>query len=274
MLKGDYPVDFKDVNAKFWAYSYIDKLAANEVTNGYMDLTFKPNHYVTRAQMAACIYRALTGSPFNPEKYKDHLSFETFQVKNGAFYFDNMNPKLPGSKINPYIQRQIYSVVQALIDTRYYTKVSYNSSNAAESRVAIQFGRNPAFIAKANYNFSFLMWDQAYQKPHYSNHSDKIVISLFINRLWDDYHNRIKGEYAETYIKDKLKNSLEALFGQGTGEKVFAYVYPLYHSHQEFWMNYNSRETFMKNLGTKKIDNLQVNVEAFQSEIIVTFSYR
>ncbi|MFS1517132.1 S-layer homology domain-containing protein [Bacillus sp. SCS-151] len=59
-LAGQAAADFKDVPADHWAYKEISALAANGVTTGYEDQTFKPNNYVTRAQFSAFLYRILT----------------------------------------------------------------------------------------------------------------------------------------------------------------------------------------------------------------------
>ncbi|MFC3882201.1 S-layer homology domain-containing protein [Bacillus songklensis] len=50
---------FKDVPASFWAKDYIHALSSNNVTTGYSDQTFKPNHFTTRAQFAAFLYRSI-----------------------------------------------------------------------------------------------------------------------------------------------------------------------------------------------------------------------
>lgn len=44
--------DFTDVNARYWAYDYIMKLADNGITRGYPDNTFKPANKITRAEVS------------------------------------------------------------------------------------------------------------------------------------------------------------------------------------------------------------------------------
>jgi len=55
------PVDptFPDVAPGFWAFQYIEALAASEITTGFPDGTFRPLEPVTRAQMATFLARAL-----------------------------------------------------------------------------------------------------------------------------------------------------------------------------------------------------------------------
>lgn len=58
-LKGMRVKDFSDVTKDYWAYSQIHSLAANNVTTGYPDNTYKPGETVTRAQYSAFLYRIL-----------------------------------------------------------------------------------------------------------------------------------------------------------------------------------------------------------------------
>jgi hypothetical protein len=48
-----------DVAPDFWAFQYIEALAASEITTGFPDGTFHPTEPVTRAQMATFLVRAL-----------------------------------------------------------------------------------------------------------------------------------------------------------------------------------------------------------------------
>lgn len=61
-LQGTSNVYFSDVPTSYWAYQYITRLAANNITTGYSDGTFKPKNKVTRAQFAAFVARALNDS--------------------------------------------------------------------------------------------------------------------------------------------------------------------------------------------------------------------
>jgi parallel beta-helix repeat protein len=54
------PVAFKDVPANYWAKTYIEALASQNIIAGFPDGTFKPNEPVTRAQFATIITKALT----------------------------------------------------------------------------------------------------------------------------------------------------------------------------------------------------------------------
>lgn len=54
------PVAFKDVPANYWAKSYIEALASQNIIAGFPDRSFKPNEPVTRAQFATIVTKALT----------------------------------------------------------------------------------------------------------------------------------------------------------------------------------------------------------------------
>ncbi|MEH2111822.1 DUF1565 domain-containing protein [Nostoc sp.] len=54
------PVAFKDVQANFWAKTYIEALASQNIIAGFPDGSFKPNEPVTRAQFATIVTKALT----------------------------------------------------------------------------------------------------------------------------------------------------------------------------------------------------------------------
>ncbi|WP_375514128.1 DUF1565 domain-containing protein [uncultured Nostoc sp.] len=53
-------VAFKDVPANYWAKTYIEALASQNIIAGFPDGSFKPNDPVTRAQFATIVTKALT----------------------------------------------------------------------------------------------------------------------------------------------------------------------------------------------------------------------
>ncbi|MHC0037885.1 S-layer homology domain-containing protein [Pseudoneobacillus sp. C159] len=59
-LSGTYEKGFSDVTPDYWASKQIQALAANGITTGYPDGTFKPGGTVTRVQYSAFLYRLLT----------------------------------------------------------------------------------------------------------------------------------------------------------------------------------------------------------------------
>lgn len=58
-LKGTSSTNFKDVSKDHWAYTYVQQLAANKITTGYGDNTFKPDEAISRAHFGLFLYRAI-----------------------------------------------------------------------------------------------------------------------------------------------------------------------------------------------------------------------
>lgn len=59
-LTGTTAKKFKDVNPKQWSYEYIHTLAANGITTGYEDNTYKPGIEVSRVHFSLFLYRSIT----------------------------------------------------------------------------------------------------------------------------------------------------------------------------------------------------------------------
>ncbi|BBD59202.1 hypothetical protein NIES2109_19840 [Nostoc sp. HK-01] len=73
-------VAFKDVPSNFWAKSYIEALASQNIIAGFPDGTFKPNEPVTRAQFATIITKAL-----NPSAKRNAINFQDVPSNFWAF---------------------------------------------------------------------------------------------------------------------------------------------------------------------------------------------
>ncbi|WP_185959506.1 S-layer homology domain-containing protein [Planococcus salinarum] len=67
-LGGLYPPGFSDVSNQSWSTPYVYALAANGITNGYPDGTFRPKVTIDRGQFAAFMARILNPDfiPFSP----------------------------------------------------------------------------------------------------------------------------------------------------------------------------------------------------------------
>ncbi len=57
---------FDDVPTDYWAYSFIESLAASQITGGCGGSSYCPENLVTRAQMAVFLERGMRGSDFIP----------------------------------------------------------------------------------------------------------------------------------------------------------------------------------------------------------------
>ncbi len=73
-LYGIYPYGFTDVSDHFWGNEFISSLAANNITTGYPDGSFRPNDSITRAHFSVFLARLMEPSflPDNP-KIKDTM---------------------------------------------------------------------------------------------------------------------------------------------------------------------------------------------------------
>jgi hypothetical protein len=58
-------VRFNDVPSSYWAYAWIDRLAANQITSGYPDGAYRPAKAVTRAEMAVFLLKAIHGPAYS-----------------------------------------------------------------------------------------------------------------------------------------------------------------------------------------------------------------
>jgi hypothetical protein len=70
---------FSDVSDDYWAKSFIEKLAKEDIIAGFPDGTFKPNQPVTRAQFAAIVRKA-----FNQDAVRNKRSFSDLPAKYWA----------------------------------------------------------------------------------------------------------------------------------------------------------------------------------------------
>ena len=69
-LEGVFPTGFKDVMTTSWSYPFISSLAANNITLGYDDQTFRPANPIDRAQFSAFLARIMNHDfqPSTPQK--------------------------------------------------------------------------------------------------------------------------------------------------------------------------------------------------------------
>lgn len=58
-LKGTSSIAFKDVPKDHWAYTYVQQLAANNITTGYDGNIYKPNEAISRAHFGLFLYRTI-----------------------------------------------------------------------------------------------------------------------------------------------------------------------------------------------------------------------
>jgi S-layer homology domain len=72
---------FKDIPENYWAKKEIEELVSKGIINGYPDGTFKPDRYVTRAQTAVIIGKAMQINT----KYRPNPGFIDVKSKDTAY---------------------------------------------------------------------------------------------------------------------------------------------------------------------------------------------
>ncbi|MBU8905937.1 multicopper oxidase domain-containing protein [Desertibacillus haloalkaliphilus] len=70
-LEGESNVTFNDVSNEHWARDAISILAANEITTGYPDGTFRPNDPVSRAHLSVFLSNYLTDQAHGPNDHTE-----------------------------------------------------------------------------------------------------------------------------------------------------------------------------------------------------------
>jgi uncharacterized YkwD family protein len=81
VMNGSAQSKFKDIPNNYWAKKEIEELVSKGIINGYPDGTFKPNQYVTRAQTAIIIGKAMQIDT----KYRPNPGFIDVKSKDAAY---------------------------------------------------------------------------------------------------------------------------------------------------------------------------------------------
>lgn len=71
--------EFKDVPKNFWAYKQIDKMTNENIISGYNSNLYKPNNFITRAEYAEMIIKAIKQENIPIEKM---YTFEDVDINN------------------------------------------------------------------------------------------------------------------------------------------------------------------------------------------------
>ena len=79
-----YSMQFSDIPHGYWAYKQIDKLTNEGIISGVSQDLFMPEQYVTRAQYAAMVIKALKQENM---QIKEMYSFDDIDAKNWAWPF-------------------------------------------------------------------------------------------------------------------------------------------------------------------------------------------
>ena len=58
-MTSSFAMEFEDVPQGFWAYKEIDKLTNKGIISGYSSTLFAPQNYITRAEYAVMVIKAI-----------------------------------------------------------------------------------------------------------------------------------------------------------------------------------------------------------------------
>jgi Raf kinase inhibitor-like YbhB/YbcL family protein len=89
---------FPDVERDRWSCRFIKKLKELNITTGYPDGTYRPENPVTRAEMAAFIYRAFLSSISLPAEFK---FYSPTIPENGTIPLKYVMPGAGGQNVSP-----------------------------------------------------------------------------------------------------------------------------------------------------------------------------
>lgn len=128
-LEGTSDKDFKDVPKSHWSYTYVQALAANDITTGYSDGTFKPDISLERAQFSAFISRVLDDKfkPGNNDNTKNDMKVHyldvgqgdsTFiELPNGKTILIDAGTQTAGQKIVSYLKKAGITTIDLIVAT-------------------------------------------------------------------------------------------------------------------------------------------------------------
>jgi len=86
----DPDATFSDVPSSYWAYSFIETLAASGITSGCSEGIYCPSDSVTRAQMAIFLERGMNGSGFSPPAATGNVFFDVSAESFAASFIEQL----------------------------------------------------------------------------------------------------------------------------------------------------------------------------------------
>lgn len=147
-LEGEFQPGFKDVSADSWAHPYIGSLAANNITVGYEDGTFRPSQPIDRAQFSAFLARTMKPN-FRPSTGKPAHSIVDLTVESTIVDM----VKNPDKPIIYYIDAKSKSLIMLNVKTE--AKKVVELTHPAE-KLVIKNGKifvTQLIQARSPYNF-------------------------------------------------------------------------------------------------------------------------
>jgi len=147
-LEGLYETGFKDVRSDYWAFPAISTLAANNITVGYSDGTYRPTQPIDRAQFSAFLARIMKPN-FRPSAGNPAHSIENVTVESTILDL----VKSPDKPIVYYIDGKSKSLIMLNLETK--IKKAVELTHPAE-KLVIKNGKvfvTQLIQARSPYNF-------------------------------------------------------------------------------------------------------------------------
>lgn len=276
LIKSDkYIVKFTDKSKDVYVNNVLKTSPTNvSFTNGhvYAPLRFfcdslGRNVYWDSTACTINIFDSHSSDIFNYVYASDFVSNDTFKMQpNKLFFYNNssnfkLKPDyLPEQKVNPNINKQIYSLTNVIVDPVYYTDIKYVSAsdNKDDSNpyvsISIDKKAEDNDIQKNYFKFSFYDKKAINLQEEFNRKdvSTKAVIKLEIN----DLMLRGIASKAETkeILNERLKLSLIALFGESTGLNISEFLSGEYSKLIE-----NKGSNYVNYIKNRRFDNVNVN---------------
>ncbi|WP_456273117.1 S-layer homology domain-containing protein [Bacillus sp. AK031] len=176
-LYGIYPYEFTDVQIGSWAYEYVSPLAANNITTGYDDGTFRPDIPLSRAHFAVFLARIIDPSFQKPNnKLKDSLI-------EGLFDF----------KVLDYDAHPTEPIIYVL-DGKSNSVVELNIENQEVNAVELQFpvermdyANGKIFVTQLKGQHSYYWWDEDQEGAFAVINTDTMELENTIHIKLDPY---------------------------------------------------------------------------------------
>lgn len=257
----------------------VRKLATLGVINGYEDGTFKGNLFISRAEAATIICKAMQVrrslvankrySLENAEKltnigrepsYKSDYS-NRYEIKNNKiFFYDNGRyAKLDGFTIEEknVDNKTIINLIKNLIQEDAYVGVSYVPDDLTYNQIIVDYGTREGYVYNNSFNFSFIFYPDRQFELRRSSLNDKLSEKCFmkisVGKMWKDSYDMHNGQYAHELNNAKLMKALKAIFEEKVANEIYNYI--------QIWLPILfKQEPGEKTTDVKKIGKYDVNL--------------
>ena len=206
-------VDYKDIPQGFWAYAQIDYLTQEGLIGGYEDNTFRPQKYITRAEYAALIVKAIGQENIPIETM---YSFEDFNnthwAWNSVIRAINLDIIKPASESyfypNDYVTRR--EMITFLVNILRSEGISKKEAITALQNAYLDFDDIPDWF-KVTSGKAEVMGVMAKEPPRqqyldYDKYITRAQMAVFLANL---------KQKIESYHKEEVEEATSPKIGEG-----------------------------------------------------------